>query len=343
MSHARFPGAVRNLGTLQEAYYSTTHYPHHQYTVSYHQHSTSSHHHNTQNNLHDEEHEREHENDQPDPQQQAHHPRHPKMKTRQRLGLSAPSRPAQKLQAPPQASTSKRGYPARKRSEAAALAASARQAPQLSYTTAPTSGKGKSRATSSEARADRHSTACNLTLDLAAPAPSASVTLGPAGWIREQRERREKHAQANPFFLMCTKRVEHKAGDFSPMTRFGARELGRAINEMERLLAAESDVSTSSAPDPSPSSSSLPEISYGWHNGLHHPAPPPPLQSAYPPPLSGSPTNDQRPLARHAAVRTRLTHARYLPPALGAGHAVGGGGPPGLIRGAVDAGVLRGK
>ncbi|KAG6914222.1 hypothetical protein DXG01_001676, partial [Tephrocybe rancida] len=126
---------------------------------------------------------------------------------------------------------------------------------------------------------------------------------------------------------MCTKRVEHKAGDFSPMTRSGARESGRAIEEMERLVAAEPGASTSSAPDPSQSSSSLPQSSYGWHNGLHHPAPPPPLQSAYPPPLPGAPF-----VPHGLSEQTTSVPSHVMP------H----GGPPGSIRGAVDAGVLRG-
>jgi lysine-specific demethylase 3 len=48
--------------------------------------------------------------------------------------------------------------------------------------------------------------------------------------------RREKHAHSNPFFLSCTRRNEHQAKDFSPMTRFFKEELEVAINAMERLL-----------------------------------------------------------------------------------------------------------
>ncbi|KAG6914045.1 hypothetical protein DXG01_002781 [Tephrocybe rancida] len=190
-----------------------------------------------------------------------------------------------------------------------------------------------------EACADCYSTVCDLTLELATSAPAASASVvqglevqgqgqgqgglgqgqeGPqekAEREQEQRERREKHAHANPFFLMCTKRVEHKAGDFSPMTRFGARELGRAIKEMERLLAAEPGASTSSAPDPLPSSSSLPQSSYGWHNGLHHPAPPPPLQSAYPPPLPGAPFVPHGLSERTTSVPSHVM-PRYAPPSL---------------------------
>ncbi|KAI0091874.1 hypothetical protein BDY19DRAFT_927217 [Irpex rosettiformis] len=48
--------------------------------------------------------------------------------------------------------------------------------------------------------------------------------------------RREKHAHINPFFLSCTRRNEHRALDFSPMTRFSSDELHQAINDMEVLL-----------------------------------------------------------------------------------------------------------
>lgn len=48
--------------------------------------------------------------------------------------------------------------------------------------------------------------------------------------------KRENHAHSNPFFLSCTKRNEHGAKDFSPMSRFCKAELGDAIAEMEALL-----------------------------------------------------------------------------------------------------------
>ncbi|KAG5643259.1 hypothetical protein DXG03_001269 [Asterophora parasitica] len=58
--------------------------------------------------------------------------------------------------------------------------------------------------------------------------------------------RREKHAHANPFFLQCTKRIEHQAKDFSPMSRFCEKELSTAIHEMEELLKETDDGVTSS-------------------------------------------------------------------------------------------------
>ncbi|KAF8075872.1 hypothetical protein FPV67DRAFT_1469586 [Lyophyllum atratum] len=51
--------------------------------------------------------------------------------------------------------------------------------------------------------------------------------------------RREKHSHSNPFFLQCTKRIEHTSRDFSPMSRFHEKELSNAIKDMERLLKDE--------------------------------------------------------------------------------------------------------
>jgi len=48
--------------------------------------------------------------------------------------------------------------------------------------------------------------------------------------------RREKHAHSNPFFLSCTRRNEHHAKDFSPMSRFCKAELAQAIKDMETML-----------------------------------------------------------------------------------------------------------
>jgi [histone H3]-dimethyl-L-lysine9 demethylase len=48
--------------------------------------------------------------------------------------------------------------------------------------------------------------------------------------------KREKHSHSNPFFLSCTRRNEHQAKDFSPMSRFCKAELAEAIKEMEALL-----------------------------------------------------------------------------------------------------------
>lgn len=61
--------------------------------------------------------------------------------------------------------------------------------------------------------------------------------------VFELQARREKHSRKNPFFLACTRRNEHQAKDFSPMTRFCKSELEVVITDMEELLAM---------PDPDP-------------------------------------------------------------------------------------------
>jgi lysine-specific demethylase 3 len=53
---------------------------------------------------------------------------------------------------------------------------------------------------------------------------------------------RDKHANANPFFLNCTKRNDHVVTDFSPVTRFCRAELQEAVAKMTAVLAeAETD------------------------------------------------------------------------------------------------------
>ncbi|KAI0771994.1 Clavaminate synthase-like protein [Trametes elegans] len=58
----------------------------------------------------------------------------------------------------------------------------------------------------------------------------------PEAEIAALQARREKHAHINPFFLSCTRRNEHQAKDFSPMSRFCKTELTQAINDMEAML-----------------------------------------------------------------------------------------------------------
>lgn len=57
--------------------------------------------------------------------------------------------------------------------------------------------------------------------------------------------RRDKHTHCNPFFLSCTRRHEHSAKDFSPVSRFFKEELDEVIPEMERLLAEEASAGIS--------------------------------------------------------------------------------------------------
>ena len=63
--------------------------------------------------------------------------------------------------------------------------------------------------------------------------------------VFELQARRERHSPRNPSLLACTRRNEHQAKDFSPMTRFCKTELELVIKEMEELL-------DSPDPDPSP-------------------------------------------------------------------------------------------
>ncbi|OBZ77031.1 hypothetical protein A0H81_03803 [Grifola frondosa] len=58
----------------------------------------------------------------------------------------------------------------------------------------------------------------------------------PEAEIAALQARREKHAHINPFFLSCTRRNEHHAKDFSPMSRFCKAELTQAIDEMQAML-----------------------------------------------------------------------------------------------------------
>ncbi|KIL67385.1 hypothetical protein M378DRAFT_102557 [Amanita muscaria Koide BX008] len=63
------------------------------------------------------------------------------------------------------------------------------------------------------------------------------------------QSRRERHAHVNPSFLSCTRRNEHSAKDFSPMSRFCNEELGKAIQEMEAMLEQDmKDENSSSDP-----------------------------------------------------------------------------------------------
>jgi lysine-specific demethylase 3 len=78
---------------------------------------------------------------------------------------------------------------------------------------------------------------------LTEPRPGA-----PDAELATQQARREAHAHANPFFLACTRRAEHSARDFSPASRFHAKELADVIAAMERLLRADGEQSEGRAP-----------------------------------------------------------------------------------------------
>lgn len=78
-----------------------------------------------------------------------------------------------------------------------------------------------------EACAECYEQVKELTIDRAG-APEAEIAALQA--------RREKHAHINPFFLSCTRRNEHQAKDFSPMSRFCKPELEEVIADMDILL-----------------------------------------------------------------------------------------------------------
>lgn len=69
------------------------------------------------------------------------------------------------------------------------------------------------------------------------------LTHEPSGASLSDKQRihrmREKHVNANPFFLSCLKRNEHGFSDFTPVSRFQNLELDQAINEMEKILEDE--------------------------------------------------------------------------------------------------------
>ena len=83
--------------------------------------------------------------------------------------------------------------------------------------------------------------------------------------------RREKHAHINPFFLSCTRRNEHRAVDFSPMTRFAIDELRQAISDMEALLTeSPSQAVADAASGESSNASTLATLLDGGSaNGVH--------------------------------------------------------------------------
>ncbi|PFH50586.1 hypothetical protein AMATHDRAFT_176944 [Amanita thiersii Skay4041] len=70
--------------------------------------------------------------------------------------------------------------------------------------------------------------------------------------IAASQSRRDRHAHIYPSFLSCTRRNEHQAKDFSPMSRFCTDELAKAIQEMEVMLEqdkVEKDADLIATPD----------------------------------------------------------------------------------------------
>ena len=52
---------------------------------------------------------------------------------------------------------------------------------------------------------------------------------------------RERHANSTPFFLSCTRRVEHSFEMFSPVSRFAGPELDEAVKEMSQLVESKEE------------------------------------------------------------------------------------------------------
>ncbi|KAJ4472037.1 hypothetical protein J3R30DRAFT_1021976 [Lentinula aciculospora] len=60
-----------------------------------------------------------------------------------------------------------------------------------------------------------------------------------ASRLAAQHSLKEKQNHSKPFFLTCTKRAEHRAAEFTPVSRFCLRELDEAIRSMEAVLREE--------------------------------------------------------------------------------------------------------
>ncbi|EKM75704.1 hypothetical protein AGABI1DRAFT_79449 [Agaricus bisporus var. burnettii JB137-S8] len=94
--------------------------------------------------------------------------------------------------------------------------------------------------------------------------------------------RREKCVHINPFFLSCTRRNEHSAKDFSPVSRFFQEELDEAIPEMERLRMEEGGLPRELNPSGVPELSSSGASSSG-SSSAGVPTPPPDSNVLAPP------------------------------------------------------------
>ncbi|KAF4574934.1 hypothetical protein EYR36_006286 [Pleurotus pulmonarius] len=167
---------------------------------------------------------------------------------------------------------SRRGYNAKKRSEAAQIAA---QNAQLIPTVSYVSDKGKEKASEGASQdsptpQNPTSSSAMLTTELQFARYTCMTSIFSSTWMcrlcgREACEecyeqvkdltmdrpgagqteiaalqaRREKHAHSNPFFLSCTRRNEHTSKEFSPVSRFCKEELAQAIAAMDTLVKEE--------------------------------------------------------------------------------------------------------
>ncbi|KAL5508510.1 hypothetical protein ACEPAH_6129 [Sanghuangporus vaninii] len=87
-----------------------------------------------------------------------------------------------------------------------------------------------------EACEECYETIRRLTEPSGAPnSPLEGRSKGP-GSPTDQRTMKERHAQANPFFLSCNRKAEHGVHTFVPVTRFSKPELDNAVAEMKVLV-----------------------------------------------------------------------------------------------------------
>ncbi|OCB84601.1 Clavaminate synthase-like protein [Sanghuangporus baumii] len=87
-----------------------------------------------------------------------------------------------------------------------------------------------------EACEECYETIRRLTEHSGAPnSPLEGRSKGP-GSPTDQRTMKERHAQANPFFLSCNRKAEHGVHTFVPVTRFSKPELDNAVAEMKVLV-----------------------------------------------------------------------------------------------------------
>ncbi|KAF9526318.1 hypothetical protein CPB83DRAFT_795109 [Crepidotus variabilis] len=122
---------------------------------------------------------------------------------------------------------------------------------------------------------------------------------------------REKHVNANPFFLSCLKRNEHGYSDFTPVTRFVKTELDRAVAEMERILVKEEESleETRNLSNQDSSSAESPSLNYSEYLANPH--------MSFPDPRSRPVYDDFTPSNAPERITSIPTHrAQVIPAAL---------------------------
>ncbi|KAF5357688.1 hypothetical protein D9758_007482 [Tetrapyrgos nigripes] len=67
--------------------------------------------------------------------------------------------------------------------------------------------------------------------------------------MQRQKMLKDRHAHSSPFFLTCTKRNEHRAAEFTPVSRFCLAELEEAISMMKDIISEEDSRDGGSTPE----------------------------------------------------------------------------------------------